>query len=72
PKNSVVQLVVSKGPREIDVPNVVGQPVAQGQATIEAAGFAVNVNQLPGGPGLVLEQSSTKAPKGATITLYVF
>ena len=72
PKNSVVQLVVSKGPREIDVPNVVGQPVAQAQATIEAAGFAVNVNQLPGGPGLVLEQSSTKAPKGATITLYVF
>jgi len=72
PKNSVVQLVVSKGPREIDVPDVVGQPVATAQATIEGAGFAVNVNQLPGGPGIVLEQSSSKAPKGATITLYVF
>ena len=72
PKNSVVQLVVSKGPREIDVPNVVGQPVASAQPAIEAAGFVVNINQLPGGPGLVLEQSSSKAPKGATITLYVF
>jgi eukaryotic-like serine/threonine-protein kinase len=72
PKNSVVQLVVSKGPREIDVPDVVGQPVASAQPAIEAAGFVVNVNQLPGGPGIVLEQSSSKAPKGATITLYVF
>ena len=72
PKNSVIQLVVSKGPREIDVPNVVGQPVSSAQPTIEAAGFVVNVNQLPGGPGIVLEQSSSKAPKGATITLYVF
>ena len=67
-----MRLLVSKGPRLVDVPSVVGQPVAQAQATIEAAGFAVNVNQLPGGPGLVLEQSPSKAPKGATITLYVF
>ena len=43
-----------------------------GALWLVAAGFAVNVNQLPGGPGIVLEQSSTKAPKGATITLYVF
>ena len=51
---------------------MVGQPVAQAQATVEAAGFAVNVNQLPGGPGIVLEQSPGRAPKGATVTLYVF
>ena len=73
PKNSVVQLVVSKGPPRSTSPDVVGQPVAEAQATIEAAGFAVSVNQLPGGPGIVLEQScGDKAPKGATITLYVF
>jgi serine/threonine-protein kinase len=74
-KGSTVQLVVSKGPPLVDVPGVVGQPVAQAQATLTAAGFPSSVSALPGGPGLVLRQDpggGGKAPKGSNITLYVF
>ena len=74
-KNSVVQIVVSKGPPLVEVPGVVGKNVAEAQQIITAAGFVPAVNALPGGPGTVLNQSpggGDKAPKGSTVTLYVF
>jgi serine/threonine-protein kinase len=74
-KGSTVDLVVSKGPPLVVVPGVVGQNISQAQATIVAAGFQVSVQQLPGGPGTVLNQSPNsgeKAPKGSVVTLYVF
>ena len=74
-KRSTVALLVSKGPPLVDVPGVVGKSVAEAQAILVAAGFQAPVSQLPGGPGLVLNQSpggGDKAPKGSAVTLYVF
>ncbi len=74
-KQSVVELVVSKGPPLIDVPGVTGKNVTEAQQLLVAGGFQPSVQQLPGGPGTVLRQSpggGDKAPKGSTVTLYVF
>ena len=74
-KGSDVDIVVSKGPPLVPVPDVVGKNVAEAQALITAANLVPSVQQLPGGPGTVLNQSPNggdKAPKGSTITLYVF
>ncbi|MCY7373478.1 MAG: Stk1 family PASTA domain-containing Ser/Thr kinase [Spirochaetaceae bacterium] len=74
-KRSAVTLVVSKGPPLVEVPGVVGKSVAEAQAILTSAGFLSSVSQLPGGPGMVLNQSpggGDKAPRGSTITLYVF
>ena len=74
-KNSVLKLVVSKGPPLVEVPGVVGKNVAEAQALVTAAGLVPSVSQLPGGPGTVLNQSpggGDEQPKGSTVTLYVF
>jgi beta-lactam-binding protein with PASTA domain/tRNA A-37 threonylcarbamoyl transferase component Bud32 len=74
-KGTDVELVVSKGPPLVHVPGVVGKNVGEAQALIAAAGLVPAVQQLPGGPGTVLNQSPNgdeKAPKGSTVTLYVF
>jgi len=74
-KNSVVRLVVSKGPPMVEVPGVVGKNVNEATQILQGEGFAVSVSQLPGGPGTVLNQDpggGSKAPKGSTVTLYVF
>jgi serine/threonine-protein kinase len=74
-KRSVVQLVVSKGPPMVEVPDVVGRPVAEAQQILTAAGLPPSVNQLPTGPGIVRGQSpgsGEKVPKGTTVTLYVY
>jgi len=56
---SVVELVVSKGVGEELVPDVVGQPLAQAQAAIQAAGFRfANPTQA----------SSATAPNGSVIS----
>jgi serine/threonine-protein kinase len=73
-KGTDVELVVSKGPPLVPVPSVVGKNVGEAQALITAAGLVPAVQQLPGGPGTVLNQSpngNDKAPKGSTVTLYV-
>jgi eukaryotic-like serine/threonine-protein kinase len=75
PQGSKVHLVVSNGPPMVPVPSVVGKNVGEAQQLIIAAGLTPNVQQLPGGPGTVLNQSPNggdKAPKGSTVTLYVF
>ncbi len=74
-KGSTVQIVVSKGPPLVEVPSVTGKNVTEAQALIAAAGLVPSVQQLPGGPGTVLNQSPNggdKKPKGSTVTLYVF
>ena len=75
PQGSKVHLVVSNGPPMVPVPDVVGKNVGEAQQLVIAAGLTPNVQQLPGGPGTVLNQSpggGGKAPKGSTVTLYVF
>jgi serine/threonine-protein kinase len=58
-KRSVpVDLVVSKGRQPIDVPAVVGQPRAEAEQAVRAAGLAV---------GDVTEEPSESVPKGAVV-----
>ena len=57
------------------MPGVIGKSVAEAQVILQGAGFQAPVSQLPGGPGLVLNQSpggGDKAPRGSNVTLYVF
>ncbi|MGO1228171.1 MAG: Stk1 family PASTA domain-containing Ser/Thr kinase, partial [Brachybacterium sp.] len=72
-----IHLVTSLGPEMVMVPDVFRQPEADAKATLEAAGFAVNVVHDKGDPvfGLVYEQSAAaggELEKGSTITLKVF
>jgi beta-lactam-binding protein with PASTA domain/tRNA A-37 threonylcarbamoyl transferase component Bud32 len=72
---STVTLTPSLGPELFAVPNVTYQSVGAASATLRAAGFAVQVEQLPGGPGIVLKQSppaGSMRRHGTTVTLYVF
>ena len=73
-KGSEVQLVVSKGPQPVDVPDVTGKPVEEAQQILAAAGLAADVRRIPG-PGTVRSQSpggGETVPKGTAVTLYVF
>jgi eukaryotic-like serine/threonine-protein kinase len=74
-KGDKVTLVVSKGPVLVDVPNVVGQQLAQARTALEGAGFKVEVRRALGGFfGTVRLQDpsgGSKAPKGSTITLTI-
>lgn len=76
PRNSAVQLFVSSGPTEVDVPLVIGQPQATATAILVNSGFNVVVQQVSGGGGaigVVFNQSPTggKLPRGATVTIFV-
>ncbi|WP_460625721.1 Stk1 family PASTA domain-containing Ser/Thr kinase [Intrasporangium mesophilum] len=74
-RGDTVTIVVSKGPVMVQVPNVVGQPVAQAEKTLTDLGFKVQ-KDYPFGKlfDLVRVQSVTpgqSAPKGSTITLTI-
>jgi serine/threonine-protein kinase len=74
-KNSYVDLDVSKGPRPVAVPDLVGKNVEEAQQILASVGLAADVQQIPAGPGTVRSQSpggGQKIPKGSTVTLYVF
>jgi beta-lactam-binding protein with PASTA domain len=63
-------------PAQVTVPSVTNQDVESATATLEDAGFEVEVNQGPNlrAPGTVLEQDPTageQAEEGATVTLSV-
>ncbi len=70
-----VTLVVSKGPVMVDVPNLLGKPVKEAEATLAGLGFTVEVRRPLGTFfELVRDQSiaaGQKAPKGSTIILTV-
>ncbi len=68
-----VKLVVSKGPELITVPDVRGQPSAQAQQALEAAGFKVEVrNVLPGNDTVVVQTpSGGEQKRGSTVVIYV-
>jgi beta-lactam-binding protein with PASTA domain len=69
-KDSVVQLVVSKGPPLVSVPDVVGRSIGDARSILESAGF--HVRAFGPGVGSVFRQSPSggQAPKGSTITLF--
>ncbi len=74
-KGDTVRLVVSRGPRLVKVPDVVGEQVEVATKQLEALGFTVELRKILGGYfGSVRAQNpdgGTQAPKGATITLTV-
>jgi len=70
PRDSVVQLVVSKGPPLVNLPDVVGRSIGDARSILENAGF--HVRAFGPGVGSVFRQSPSggQAPKGSTITLF--
>ncbi|WP_374773593.1 Stk1 family PASTA domain-containing Ser/Thr kinase [Streptomyces sp. NBC_01310] len=68
-----ITLTVSKGPRQLPVPNVTGQDVDTARKTLEAAGFKVKVDRpLISFSNTVDSQSvlaGLNAPEGSTITI---
>jgi serine/threonine-protein kinase len=74
-KGSTVQLVVSKGPRLVTVPRVVGQQVDAATQALRALGFQVRVNKVLGGYfGSVRAQDPAPGERvaaGSAITLTV-
>jgi serine/threonine-protein kinase len=76
PKGTVINVVLSKGPVLVDVPNVVGMNVETATSTLQAAGFQVKaVNKIS---VTILNKvysqkpaSGTKAPKGSVITIEI-
>ena len=75
-QGSVIELRVSRGVNLIDIPNVVGQDEATATATLQEAGFEVEVQQANSsdvGEGLVLSQDPPggQARKGATVVIVV-
>ncbi len=76
-KGSTVTLLISTGPEQVPVPNVVGQSFDEAKAELEGDGFVVNRrDQVTDDeePGTVLKQSpgsGRSLDKGSTITLAV-
>src|SRR5205085_270613 len=77
-EGSTVTLVVSSGPEQVTVPDVVGMTQAQATSTLQGAGFhVVSQDQLTthaAENGHVLSQTpnaGTKADKGSTVTITV-
>ena len=76
-RGDTVHLVTSLGPEMVTVPDVFRQPEGEAKATLEDAGFTVEVAHDKGDPvfDLVYEQSATageELEKGSTITIKVF
>ena len=75
-RGDTVELVVSKGPHLVEVPNVQALTPGTAQETLEAAGFEVRVLQDDSyiGGFLVVgadPSAGTQAPVGSTVTIYV-
>lgn len=73
-KNDTVRLVVSKGPRLVAVPRVVGKTQDEARAVLEKAGFTVKVTSVFGGSGRVIAQSPAagrEVRRGSTVTIAV-
>jgi len=72
---STVEIVVSKGPEMLTVPDVVGQTEAAASKLLTDAGFQVDVQDFPSADeGKVLEQTpkaNQKAKRGTTVTILV-
>ncbi|NUK22946.1 Stk1 family PASTA domain-containing Ser/Thr kinase [Streptomyces lunaelactis] len=72
-RGDIITLTVSKGPRMIEVPDVVGDKVDDATSELEAAGFEVKVEKSFPFLGDTVESQSVagggQAPEGSTITI---
>jgi serine/threonine-protein kinase len=72
-----VEVRVSKGVRQVEVPNVLGQSESSARAELEDAGFEVAVTEAPSdstAEGLVSAQSpsaGTEAAQGSTVSITI-
>jgi beta-lactam-binding protein with PASTA domain len=76
PKGSKVRINVSKGPRPLQIPSVIGQPFEDAQATLQAQGFAVRRTDVDSNQpaGIVVAQDpegGAFAPRDSAVTLSV-
>jgi serine/threonine-protein kinase len=75
PKGNTVDIYVSTGPVQVDVPNVIGQNQAAAITALAAAKLMPDVHEVPSSkdPGIVVAQdpSSGKRPEGATVRINV-
>jgi serine/threonine-protein kinase len=78
-RGDTVNVVVSKGPEPVALPNTYGQNIKTAQKALEDLGFVVKVQHPQGISPLNLVYSQNPgggegktAPKGSTITLNVF
>ena len=75
-EGATVRVNVSKGPKPIAVPNVIGSAFESAQSTLQGAGFAVAREEVedPAAAGTVVGQNpaaGTQQSKGSVITLQV-
>jgi eukaryotic-like serine/threonine-protein kinase len=73
-RGGAVTLTISRGPRMVDVPSFIGQPVNQARRELERLGFRVEVDEILGGFfGTVRAQDPVdeSVPEGSLITLTV-
>jgi serine/threonine-protein kinase len=77
-EGDTVELTVSKGPEQVDVPDVLGLGVDDARASLRDAGFEVRVVERevtdPAEEGQVIEQrppANSKRPKGSAVTIVV-
>lgn len=78
PRGATVELTIAEAPKEVAVPDIVGQNEAQAAATLGRAGFtpktSTQITTEASQVGLVLAQTPSaghKARKGATVTIAV-
>jgi serine/threonine-protein kinase len=73
PRDSVVSVVVSKGPDVVNVPDVKGKSLDQAVAAIEGAGLVVGDAFGPanGKPFLTTPSAGTKVKRGTTVDIYL-
>ncbi len=77
--DSTVTLVISRGPLQIDMPNLVGKPLTDARRMLEEQGLAIThmrtVTSVDQDPGIVVEQAPSTGtkirPGQAVITLTV-
>ena len=70
-----VNLVISRGPEVVAVPNVFGKSEGDARAALESAGFTVNVKRTFGDSKRVLNSNpsaGTQAKVGSTVTITLF
>ncbi|MQA05488.1 MAG: Stk1 family PASTA domain-containing Ser/Thr kinase [Streptosporangiales bacterium] len=73
PKGSTVTISVSTGPPIVQVPDVTDMPIEEATRKLQAAGFQVETNRVPGGGGKVIQQEPKKQARyGSIIKLWVF
>jgi serine/threonine-protein kinase len=72
-QDSVVTLLVSKGPDLVEIPSVLGRDQDDAGAELEAAGFIVNVDTAESDQpaGTVIEQQTGTLPRGSVVDITV-